>query len=109
MNLKQISIISVQEAPQKYKTEDDTNMLMKIEQETKASYWNILHVFSILVLNSISLSPQLLIPRHNSIYYPEYYHELPMSTTISTLSVVLRYLMDCVIYTNEKFIKHFPN
>ena len=107
MNDKQISIINVREARQKVKTENESYLVITRVKENNASYWNVFHILTILLFNSLSLSPQLLIPHHNSIYYPEYYHEMMMPTAITTSAVVLRYLMDCIIYTDEKRLMTF--
>ena len=44
------------------------NQVMQEQEdpENNASYWNICHVFTILMISAIGLSTQMLIPRHNA-------------------------------------------
>ena len=77
-----ISIITVESA---------TNVVVRLEEdqgkeeeeeveviENDTSFWNFLHIVTIICTTAIILSPQMLIPRHNSIIYPAYWFEFPL-------------------------------
>ena len=70
----------------------------------KVSYWNMCHVATVLGACAISLAPQILISRHNSIYYPEHRHELILliATVCSTGTVAK--MTECFYLTQEMLI-----
>ena len=84
------------------RTEDVINQRINRALHNNASYWNLLHVITILGACAFSLSPQLLVPRYNNIYYPEYLHEVlflyPIPCLVETMSQVLHF----VVFTNQK-------
>ena len=51
-------------------------MQAQVDLENNASYWNICHVFTILMISAVGLSTQMLIPRQNSIIYQSYWLEV---------------------------------
>ena len=82
-----ISVINVLESLPPKELEDAS----KIEDQktTKTvpnhvSYWNFLYIFAILVGCISATSIVTLIPRHNTIFYPEFWYE-PMILFLSTL------------------------
>ena len=128
MSADQISIINVQEMPRNAETEEDSTAISANQISTtnsldvppivqseegsehreikdqinKASYWNLLHVISMLGPSTFALSPQLLIPRHNSIYYPNFRHEFHIISSAVGVVVLLRTMRDFVVFTKEK-------
>ena len=102
MSSYQISTINVQETTHNIKrTEKDDPKNERILVEN-ASYWNVLHVFTVLGTSALFLSPQLLIPRQNSIYYPSYWYEINiLGGTVSFIASV-KLLLECAIYMKEK-------
>ena len=55
---------------------DDQDVQEGEDSNDIASYWNTCHVVTILGICSICLSPQMLIPRHNSIVYQSFWLEI---------------------------------
>ena len=102
MGGNQISTINVEEIPRNIKLTDqynpnDEKLLLK-----NASYWNVFHVFTILGTSALFLSPQLLLPRQNSIYYPSYWHEINILGGIVSFIASIKLLIECAIYMKEK-------
>ena len=99
-----VSVINVQEI---LLENDNIENAREANVSTKASYWNMLHIFSILSASILTTSMITLIPRHNSIIYQEYWFEtvvilvLFFSTT-TTVSCV----MDVFIYMG---LESFPS
>ena len=67
-----------------------------------ASYWNILHILTTLGTSTLILSLQLLIPRHNSIYYPEYWYETNILGLTVALIATIKFSAECAVYTKER-------
>ena len=69
-----VSVISVQPEPNQSRLNSERwqNVQLGISNEGNVSYWDGLHVFSILGACALVLSIQTLIPRHNSIIYQNY-------------------------------------
>ena len=66
-----------------------------------ASYWNILHILTTIATSTFILSLQLLIPRHNSIYYPEYWYETNILGLVVALTATIKFSAECAVYTKE--------
>ena len=54
---------------------DDNDHDQSGKTTRNASYWNSLHGFLVLGVVALSMSMTYLIPRQNSILYPEYWYE----------------------------------
>ena len=130
MDVDQISIIDVQEIPANIQEENESSAkhtvelsIVKVEElspnneeegksedsqdiakSNYASYWNMAHIVTILMASTIALSPQLLIPRYNTIYYPDSRHQIFIDAVSLMVIMTLRYLMDIVVFTKEKSI-----
>lgn len=76
MSIYLISIPNSQEVKQKMEAEEESEQMDIRDHPNNARYLTALHMVSILGLNTLLLMPQSLIPRHNSVYYPEYRYEL---------------------------------
>ena len=100
MSLNRISTINVHEAQPN--VEEEPVKIGNRALGTNASYWNLLHIFTILAFSALVLSPQLLIPRHNSIYYPNYWHEIIIVIVVATFCLSMRTLMEFIVFTKEK-------
>ena len=92
----EISVINVREVPEQDEGEE-TERMATLAQD--ASYWNGLYIPFILGVCILTTSILTLIPRHNSIAYPEYWFEMAIIfvvffSTNSTLS----YVMEVFIY-----------
>ena len=73
----------------------------------RASYWNLFHLMTILATSAFFLSPQLLIPRHHPIFYPEYWYEGIMLVLFASLTSTLKSMVDCVVLIREKSLMTF--
>ena len=85
----------------------DSDQRFDIQNSSNGNYWIILHILTILIVSGLSLSPQLLIPRHNSIYYPDYWQEVLIIVTMGCLCAFIRMMMECVVFTKEKSLIRF--
>ena len=97
-----ISTLNVLEIPQNSKTTEEYNPKDEKILLKNASYWNVFHVFTILGTSALFLSPQLLLPRQNSIYYPSYWHEINILGGIVSFIASIKLLLECAIYMKEK-------
>ena len=116
----QIATIMVQEIPTKDEVEEvivkDENANRKEENEdykanneldrkiiqNKAIHVNLLQIITIVAASSVCLLPQLMIPRHNPIYYPEYKNETIVVLVMVCFTYTLRRMMECFAYTKER-------
>ena len=98
----QTSTTNAQDIPPIVQSEGDSEQKVTRKQTNKASYWNLLHAITILGASTIALSPQLLIPRHNSIYFPESRHEIMILATAVCCPFTLQTMNDWVIFTKKK-------
>ena len=96
-----ISIIDIQNDATKIQTDENVVEKGKKAESQHNIKWNAIHILSILAINSLLLSPQMLIPRHNSICYPEYRFELIIICAGVCLSVCLESMLQCVGFTKE--------
>ena len=67
----QVSIISVElQTNEERRIEGNEGKAKSAETENDISYWNLLHIVTIVCTTALLLSVQMLIPRHNSIINP---------------------------------------
>ena len=71
MSVEQIFAIGVQNIQSNVETEEESEQRINQSRLSKVSYWNLLKIVIILGYSALFLSPQLLIPRNNPIYYPD--------------------------------------
>ena len=99
-----ISVISVQNSITPKESDGDSET--EIEDEPKAlsndvSYWNLLYILVIPVGSISATSIVALIPRHNTIFYPEYWYE-PMILFVSTGCLRFSFLTIAELYVFTK-------
>ena len=99
-----ISVINVPESSPQKESEDEFKTESKTETKTissSVSYWNFLYILVMLVGCLLATSVVTLIPRHNSIFYPEYWYE-PMVFCILTVGLrfALATIAELYIFTN---------
>ena len=75
--------------------------------ENDASYWNLLHIGTIICISVIQLTIIMLIPRHNSIIYPFYWFEIPIATLFSSIIVAFNIMASIYLFTNQKALLKF--
>ena len=102
MSINKIFTIKVQDGQPNAEPKGDSAPRSERLPSNKESYWNMLHIFSILSISALSLPSQLLIPRHNSIYYPDHWRELLIPISLLCVPAVLRPIMELVVFTKEK-------
>ena len=73
-----ISVISILEVTPSKELEEGSDI--DKEEKVKAisknfSYWNAFYALAILVVCTLATAIVTLIPRHNTIFYPEYWYE----------------------------------
>ena len=81
-----ISVINIPEFFPQKESEDEFKTGSKKETKivsNSVSYWSFLYILVILVVCLLATSVVTLIPRHNTIFYPEYWYE-PMVLFILT-------------------------
>ena len=119
-SMYQIATIMVQEIPTNAEVEEvivkDENANRKEENEdykanneldhkinqNNAIHVNLLHIITIVAASSVCLLPQLMIPRHNPIYYPEYKNETIVVLLMVCFTYTLRRMMECFAFTKER-------
>ena len=70
--------------------------------EKEASYWNFLHIATIVYISVIQLAIIMLIPRHNSIIYPFYWFEIPIVQFYVSMVVTVNIMTSIYLFTNHK-------
>ena len=99
----QITTIKVQELRLSKDTEQESEVRRSRNEPTKPSYWNMFHLITIIGGTTLSLAPQLWIPRHNSIYYPDYWYEvIILIAFVDSITQTMRSILECVVFTKEK-------
>ena len=119
-SMYQIATIMVHEKPANGKVEEefvkDENANRKEEEEdykaknelgekisqNKSIHLNLFHIITIVAASSLCLLPQLMIPRHNPIYYPEYKNETIVVHLMVCFAYTLRRMMECFAFTKER-------
>ena len=105
MSNHRISTIFVQKVEPNDKTANELVKTINRTLPNGANNWNLLHVFTILGTTTLCLSPQLLIPRQNSIYYPDSRHQsIITASSILSLISAIRALLDCSIFTMKSMV-----
>ena len=77
-----------------------------IESSSKdASYWNILHIFGVLLACLLQTSIVTLIPRQNSVVYPDYWYEGIIVFVLGVhLQATANLIMEAFIFLDEKSV-----
>ena len=99
MSVDQISVIEVTEVTESDETKDEQNTRANIPNSFN---WKVFHIFTILGASVLSLSPQLIIPRHNTIFYPSFWYEGIALWGFPMLIVTMRTMLEIFIFTKEK-------
>ena len=68
----------------------------------RVSFWNIFHIVTILCASSLTLSPQLLIPRHHPIFYPQHWKEGFIIVLAVLFTSYVKQMLNCVVFTKDK-------
>ena len=108
MRNNQVFIISVNSE----RDEDEGRRVDEAFTEIKtmvnvASYWNLLHIGTIISISVIPLTTRMLIPRHNSIIYPSYWFEAPIYQFFTSIIVAVNVMMSIYLFTNQKALLKF--
>ena len=104
MIAQKLSVISRQYS---FSNEDheEVKIVPSVHKAKVISHWNIFHVFSILAVSVVFLSPWTLIQRTNSIIYQTYWFELNFCVAILLLLVAGNEVLKMSTYFNEKSLK----
>ena len=110
MRNNQIFIISVNSE----KDEDEERGVDETATEIKntendASYWNFLHIGTIICISVTQLTLVMLVPRHNSIIYPSYWFEMPILLCFNSITVTVNIIASIFLFTNQKAILKIAN
>ena len=98
----QIGIIRVLEIR---KNDDDSEEGEEKHVTNLPNYCYMLHLVTIIGVTTVSLVPQTLIPRHNSIYYPNYWYENAIAVAfVGSTILSMRTMLECFTFTKEKSI-----
>ena len=82
--------------------EEESEQKINNSNPNKVSYWYVLTIIIVLGYSIVFLSPQLLIPRHNIIYYPNMWYESIFCSLATLLAYSMRKLLDLSVCTKEK-------
>ena len=98
--LNQISIITVQEIRS---NDEGTDGKVSRDVQRHPNYRYMLRLVTIIALTCLCLATQSLIPRHNSIYYPNYWYETTiLAAVVGSSLLTMRSMLEFVILTKEK-------
>ena len=97
-----ISVISVEDLPSNENQKEGSKTKEEILGNEEPSAWNICHVFSVLIVCVIFLSPPLLIPRTNSIFYQSNWYEFNFVMTGLMILPAVNDLLSVATYCKEK-------
>ena len=75
--------------------------------ENGVSVWNLLHVVTIVCTTALLLSPQMLIPRHNSIIYPTYWFKFPILVSFYMMISTTQLVGSIYFFTNQAKLVNF--
>ena len=99
-----ISVISIQNSspPKELEKETETGKEEKAKVlSNDVSYWNLLYILAISVGSVLATSIVTLIPRHNTIFYPEFWYE-PMILFVFTICLRFSILTIAELYVLTK-------
>ena len=85
------------------KINDKQDLEVADNSETIASYWNTCHVVTILGICTICLSPQMLIPRHNSIIYQSYWLEINELMAFTGIIAEANMILELFAYIRHEY------
>ena len=87
-------------------SENDRNRAtFSVDNVKHANYWSFLHIVSILSIFSLLGSSIFLIPRHNSIFYPEHWYEVYFVAAFFALASAFNLLLNCSVFMQEVCLK----
>ena len=75
MDEDKISVISIEDLSSDENQKERSKSKEEIHGDIEPSAWNMCHVFSVLAVCAVFLSPVCLIPRTNSIIYQSNWYE----------------------------------
>lgn len=101
MTSEKIFAIDQQNIQSTVDIKEEPDEIMKQSIPTNVSYWNVLKILIILGYSSAFLSLQLLIPRYNPIYYPDYWHG-NIFFIVSNSAGVIRTMLELFVFTKQK-------
>ena len=84
--------------------ENENNYTNEINYVTRKSisYWNGLHILSILAICAVHLIPLSIIPRNNSIIYQSYWFEFNLPVAIFMILMTANDLLNLLVFTKEE-------
>ena len=107
MSLDNVMAFSTHSVSSYERSAEIEKVQMNGSREKYVSFWNILHLFSVLAFCTVFASSLLLIPRSNSIFYQNTWLEfnLPVAA-LAILTVGIR-VLDMATYFNERSLNSF--
>ena len=102
MSAENISVIAVEEIDVQTDEELHNPENRTKSPENKRSYWNGIHIITILGIVVVCLSPQMLIPRKNSIYMALYWYESNLMLTVLALFASVQLVLNVYAFTKQR-------
>ena len=102
MGINTISVIGCNDVSSRFETAENHAIKVSSFSVKKSIYKNVLHIVGILIGCALLVSPQTLIPRHNSILYPRYWYELNFAVGYVFLFCTASSIMDPYVFTKYK-------
>ena len=100
MSVDHISTISVEATSEAYEMEQD-NRQLNSRLNSKDIYCSFFRIIAILFLFSLLGAPIFLIPRHNTIFYPEYWYEMYLCIVFVSPISAMNLLLNCSVFTQQ--------
>ena len=97
-----ISVNSVRDEDEERRVDETSSKIKIIDND--ASYWNFLHIATIICISVFQLTIVMLIPRHNSIIYPFYWFEVPILLLYTVIIVTVTIMTSIYLFTNHKVL-----
>ena len=103
----EISVISVREISLKEESEEDKDSVVDRPNEIHTSPFDMLHVFSVLAICIVFISPLTIIPRTNSVFYQTHWLEVNISIGVVLIARAGNEVLNMSIYFKEKSLQSF--
>ena len=107
MDEDKISVISIEDLSSDENQKERSKSKEEIHGDIEPSAWNMCHVFSVLAVCAVFLSPVCLIPRTNSIIYQSKWYEFNFVIMWSMILAAAGDLLNVATYFKEKSILSF--
>ena len=106
MSADNIVVISVEAiSEENEETENQSRKSLSHSHQNSVSMWNWFYIIGILTVFMLLGSPVFFIPRHNTIFYQEYWYDPIKPLMFFTLYSAANIIFNCSVFTKEKSLR----